>query len=154
MPPVAGGSDHAQVRTPAGVLPVAFVTTLMLIAFVFVVGRHRWRRSFQGGDADDIVGLLRGAAVRPQSYEGIQAVFSRRLLRQVSGRPISLARVRELARKGRLACGRRRTELARRAVRGGGVVLDLDQAESGAVAEVLSAVNLDRWQELLDRADG
>ncbi len=154
MPPVAGGSDHAQVRTPAGVIPVVLVMTLVLITFVFVVGRRRWRRSFQGGDADHIVGLLRGAAVKPQSYEGIQAVFSRRLLKQVSGRPISLARARELARKGRLACGRRRTELARRAVRGGGVVLDLDQAESGAVAEVLAAVNLDRWQELLDRAEG
>jgi hypothetical protein len=153
-PPAVNGSDRPLVRTPVWVLPVVFLTTLLLIPIVFVVGRRRWRRSFQGGDADDIVGLLRGAAVKPQSFEGIHALFSRRLLRQVSGRPTSLAHVREMARKGRLACGRGRTELARRAVRGGGVVLDLDQAESGAVAEVLAAVNLHRWQELLDRAEG
>ena len=154
MPPVVVGSDRALARTPAWVLPVVLLTTLALIVFVFVVGKRRWRRSFQGGDADDIVGLLRGAAVKPRSFEGIQALFSRRLLKQVSGRPISLARARELAKKGRLACGRRRTELARRAAGGGGVVLDLDQTESGAVAEALAAVNLNHWQELLDRARG
>jgi hypothetical protein len=59
-----------------------------------------------------------------------------------------------MARKGRLACGRDRSDLALRAVRGGGVVLDLNQAESAAVAEVLAAVNLQSWQELLDRAAG
>ncbi len=153
-PPVILGSDRPKVRTPAWVFPVVLMTTLVLIALAFVGGRRRWRRSFQGGDDDDIVGLLQGAAIRPRSFEGIHALFSRRLLRQVSGRPTSLARVRRMARKGRLACGGGRTELARRAVRGGGVVLDLDQAESRAVAEALAAVNLDQWQELLDRATG
>ena len=148
MDPVVKGSDRPLIRTLAWVLLVVVSITLVLIAVVFVVGRRHWRRSFQGGDAGDIVGLLQGAAIRPRSFEGIQALFSRRLLRQVSGRPTSLARAREMARKGRLACGRGRTELARRAVRGGGVVLDLDQAESGVVAEVLAAVNLDQWQEL------
>jgi len=33
-------------------------------------------------------------------------------------------------------------------------VLDLDHAESAAVAEALAAINLDQWQELLDRAAG
>ena len=153
MPPAVSGSARPPVRTPAWVIPVSFVTALLLIASALVVGRRRWRRSFEGGDADDIVGLLRGAAVKPRSFEGIHALFCRRLLGQVSGRPISLARARELAGSGRLACGRGSTELARRAVRGGGVVLDLDQAESGAVAEVLAAVNLNRWQELFDRAE-
>ena len=153
-PPVILGSERPMVRTPVWVLPVASMTTLVVFALAIVVARRRWWRSFQGGDRDDIVGLLQGAAIRPRSFEGIHALFSRRLLRQVSGRPISLARVRKMARKGRLACGRGRTELARRAVRGGGVVLDLNQAESAAVAEVLGAVNLDQWQELLDRATG
>jgi len=153
-PPVTPGSDRPRVRTAAWVLAVVSTTTLVVFALAFVVGGRRWRRSFQGGYDDDIVGLLQGAAIRPRSFEGIHALFSRRLLRQVSGRPTSLARVSKMARKGRLACGRGRTELARRAVRGGGVVLDLNQAESGAVAEVLAAVNLDQWQELLDRATG
>ncbi len=33
-------------------------------------------------------------------------------------------------------------------------MLDLDQVESAAVAEALAAVNLHRWQELLNRAEG
>ena len=153
-PPVVPGSDRAKIRTPAWVLPIVLTITLVVIALGFVFGRRRWWRGFQGGDADDIVGLLRGAAIRPRSFKGIHALFSRRLLMQVSGRPTSLARVHEMARKGRLACGTSRTELARRAARGGCVVLDIDQPESGAVAEVMAAVNLDQWQELLDRATG
>ena len=153
IPPVAVDPDEFPTRTPV-LIPVVFGITLVLAAIAFVVGRRPWRRSFLPGDADDVVGLVRGAAVRPRSFEEIHALFARRLLRLVSGRPISLARVREMARKGRLACGRGRSELARRAAQGGGVVLDLDQAESAAVADVLAAVNLDQWQELLDRAAG
>jgi hypothetical protein len=153
VPLVVVESDRPPIRTPAWI-PVVFSTTLVLAVLAFVVGRRRWRRSFQAGDADDIVGLLRGAAVRPRSFNEIHALFSRRLLRLVSGRPISLARVRETARRGHLTCGRGRSDLARRAVRGGGVVLDLDHAESAAVAEALAAINLDQWQELLDRAAG
>jgi hypothetical protein len=149
--PGAGDRGEPPSRTPV-VIQVVFAMALVLAAFAFVVGRARWRRSFQAGDADDIVGLVRGVAVRPRSFEGINALATRRLLRLVPGRPTSLARVRETARKGRLACGRGRSELALRAARGGGVVLDLDQAESAAVADVLAAVNLDQWQELLDRA--
>jgi len=153
-PPVMVESDRPLMRTPAWILPAVISTTLVIAALAFVVGRRRWRRSFQAGDADDIVGLLQGAAVRPRSFEEIHALFSRRLLRLVSGRSISLARVRDTARKGRLACGRGLSKLAHQAARGGGVVLDLEQAESAAVAEALAAVNLDRWQELLDRAAG
>jgi hypothetical protein len=154
MPPVVVASDRPLIRTPVWIPPVVLSIALALTALAFVVGRRRWRRYFQGGDADDIVGLLQGAAVSPRSFEEIHALFSRRLLRLVSGRSISLARVLEMARKGRLACGRDRSDLALRAVRGGGVVLDLNQAESAAVAEVLAAVNLQSWQELLDRAAG
>ena len=154
MPPVVVASDRRLIRTPVWTLPVILTTVLVFAAFAFVAARGRWRRSFQAGDADDIVGLLRGAAVRPRSFEEIHGLFARRLLRLVSGRPISLAQVCETARKGCLACGSCRSDLARRAVQGGGVVLDLDQAEAAAVAEVLAAVNLDHWQELLDRAVG
>lgn len=152
-PLVTVESDPSPTRT-AVFFQIAIATTLALAALAFVCGRLRWRRSFHAGEADDIVGLVRGAAIRPRSFEEIHALFARRLLRRVPGRRISLSRVREIASKGRLACGRGRSELARRAARGGGVVLDIDQAESSAVAEVLAAVNLDQWQELLDRAAG
>ena len=137
----------------AWVLPVLVSGALVLTMIALVVVGRPWRRSFQAGSVDDIVGLLRGAAIRPRSFDQIHALFVRRVLRLVSGKKISLARARELAQKGRLACGSGRSEMARRAVRGGGAVLDLDQAESSAVAEVLAAVNLDRWQDLLDCAE-
>jgi hypothetical protein len=153
IPPVVVESDRSPNYLRVWI-PAVISAILALVVFALFAGKRRWRRSFQGGDAEDIVGLLRGAAVSPRSFEEIHALFSRRLLRLVSGRPISLARVREKARKGLLACGKSRSELARRAARGGGVVLDLDHAESAAVAAVLAAVNLDHWQELLDRAAG
>lgn len=153
IPPVGDESNRPPNRMPVWI-PAIVAATLALAVLTVFVGRRRWRRRFQPGDAGDIVGLVRGAAVRPRSFEEIHALFARRLLRQVSGRRISLARVREMAGKGRLACGRSHSELARQAARGGGVVLDLEQPESAAVADVLAAVKLDRWQELLDRAAG
>jgi hypothetical protein len=128
--------------------------TLALAVVAAFLGGPRWRRSFQAGGTEEIVGLVRGAAVRPRAFEGIHPLFSRRLLRLVSGRSISLARASELARTGRLASGSRRSRTARQAARGGGVVLDLDRAESAAAATALSAVNLDDWHELLDRSNG
>jgi transglutaminase-like putative cysteine protease len=152
--PVASGSDLPRVRIPPAALTVSVTAVLLLLASLFAIARTRWKRSFRGGDADDVVDLLRGAAIKPAPYEGVHALFSRRLLKEVSGRATSLARASEMARKGRLACGSGRTELTRLAVQGGGDVLDLDQPESRAVAEVLGAVNLDRWQELLERVEG
>lgn len=154
MPAVVVESDRPMSRSPVWILPVVVALAFAFVgSAVFIAGR-RSRRSFQGGDADDIVGLLRGAAVSPRSFEEIRALFSRRLLRLVCGRSISLAWAREKARRGVLACGSSRSELVREAVRGGGKVLDLDHAESAAVAEVMAAINLDQWQELLDRAVG
>jgi transglutaminase-like putative cysteine protease len=149
--PVAVGPDGPPPRSRI-LIPIVSATALVLAMFVFFVGRRPWRRRLEAGDADDIVGLVRGAAVKPRSFEEIHALFTRRLLRLVSGRPVSLAHVRETARKGRLACGRNQSELARRAAQGGGIVLDLEHAESAAVADVLAAINLDHWQELLGRA--
>jgi transglutaminase-like putative cysteine protease len=133
---------------------VAVLLTLVLAALTVFLSGRRWRRRFRAGDTEDVVGLLRGAAVRPRAFEEIHSLFTRRLLGLVSGRPISLARARGLARVDRLACGSQRSRLARLAARGGGVVLDLERAEGAAVADALAAVNLDRWQELLDRAVG
>jgi hypothetical protein len=153
-PPTPVGSRVTPVPRRGWTLPILISAMLVLAMVVLVVVRRPWRRRFHGGSGDDIVGLMRGAAVRPRSFEEIHALFVRRLLRTVSGKRISLARARELANEGRLACGSGKTKLASRAVRGGGTVLDLDQAESSAVADVLAAVNLDQWQEILDRADG
>jgi hypothetical protein len=149
--PVAVDPDRPRSRTPT-LVAILSATVLGLAAVAFFFRGRPWRRSLQAGDADDIVGLIRGAAVSPRSFEEIHALSARRLLRLLSGRAVSLAQVRKLARQGRLACGRRQSELALRAAQGGGNVLDLDHAESAAVADVMAAVNLDQWQELLDGA--
>ena len=133
---------------------VAMVAALGVALLAIVFGGGIWRRSLLAGDADAIVDLLRGAAVRPRAFEEIHSLSSRRLLRLLGGRSISLSKARQWAKKGFLACGSRRSELSRRAANGGGKVLDLDQPEGAAVAEVLAAVNLDRWQKVLDRVAG
>jgi hypothetical protein len=152
-PPVAVDPDGPRSRAPILVV-ILSATALGLAAFAFVFGGRPWRRSLRAGDADDIVGLVRGAAVSPRSFEEIHALSARRLLRLLSGRAVSLAQVRKMARLGRLACGRKQSELALRAAQSGGIVLDLDHAESAAVADALAAVDLAQWQELLDRAAG
>jgi hypothetical protein len=152
---VAGEADTGRLLSILpGWLPISVLSTLALVSVVAFLGGRRWRRSFQAGRSEDFVGLVRGAAVRPHAFEGIYPLFSRRLLGLVSGRSISLTRASALARRGRLACGSHRSRLARRAARGGGVVLDLDCAESAAAATALAAVNLDDWHELLDRSIG
>jgi hypothetical protein len=134
-------------------LPAFVSFVAVLAALIAVITRRRWRRDFRAGGADDVVELVRGAAVRPGAFENIHSLSSRRLLQSLSGRSISLARARKLADSGRLACGSRHTTLAREAARRGGVVLDLDSATSAAAADALAAVNLDRWSELVDRTD-
>jgi hypothetical protein len=124
---------------------------LLVIAVVVAIVRGGvWRRHLRAGSGEDILGLLRGAAVRPRAFETIHSLSSRRVLRLLDGRSASLSNARRWARKGRLASGTSRFDLARRAARGGGAVLDLEQPEGAAVAEALAAVNLDRWQRMLD----
>lgn len=146
-----GDSERRPFRLPVS-LPLTVFATLVLAAVVVLLGGSRWRRSVRAGRAEDIVGLVRGAAIRPHAFEGIHPLFSRPLLALVSGRPISLSRASNLAGRGRLACGSRRSKLSRQAARGGGVVLDLESAESAAVAAAFAAVDLDEWQDLLERS--
>ena len=132
------------------------VGLFVLVVFglsVFGISTNRGTRRYLTGSADDVEKLLRGAAVRPGAFNGVHSISSRRLLQTVGGGFISLSKARELAKNSSLACGSRRSGLGRRAARGGGCVLDLEQPEAAAVAEVLAAVDVDRWQESLDGAE-
>jgi hypothetical protein len=146
------GDGEAGRRLAPLALPFAVVAAILLAGTWGVIASHRGGRSFKAGDADDVLGLLRGAALRPRDFEGIHSVFNRRMLPLLSGSSISMARARALARRGRLACGSSRTVLARLAAAGGGAVLDFERAESRTIAVAMAAVDLDRWQRLLDRA--
>jgi hypothetical protein len=159
--PSANVSALAQGRHPtgSGAGPKIFglaVGASALLASVAVMAFLRagvWHRRLREGGAEDVLGLLRGAAVRPRAFEAIHSVSSRRVLRLLGGRSISLSTARRWATKGCLASGTSRCELARDAASGGGIVLDLEQPEAAAVADVLAAVNLDRWQRVLDNSE-
>jgi transglutaminase-like putative cysteine protease len=149
--PVAADSRRPWVRLPLWVV-LTVLGALAVAIPTAVLGARRWRRSVRVGKAEDVVGLVRGAATRPHAYAGVHSLFTRRLLPLLSDRSMSLSQARTRAKLGRLACGTRRSALARRAARGGGTVLDLERPECAVVADALAAVDLHRWQEMLDRA--
>jgi len=134
-------------------LPAVVGMMLLLLAAVtgLQLGRRAWRRSFRAGGDADLTDLLRGAALHPRAFSGVRPIFVRRVVPLLAGGSISLRRVRGGERSGRLAYGSRRSAIALRAARAGALVLDGDRAEGRAVAEVMGAIDLDRWQVVLDQ---
>jgi hypothetical protein len=126
---------------------------VVLTAVGLLLARPPWRRKFRAGDASDLVGLLRGAAERPQAFARVHPLFSRPIVPLVDGRRISLGRARAAAQRGRLAGASPRNPVARKAAEGGGLVVDLSRPEGEAVASALAVLDLDRWNLLLDRAE-
>ena len=135
--------------------PVPFWLPLALVvvagATFYVVNRSR-SRSFHRGTPEDVAGLIRGAAIRPDVFGGAHALFSHPLVPLLGGRSISLGRARSETRRGRLAVGSQFSSLAARAAAVGGMVVDRERAEGEAVAEALGVEDLDRWQSLLERS--
>ena len=161
---VPDGRDGPQTAAPqvAAVLPPAsrvslvwmslLVAVLVSAGLVVALRSRRWRRHLHVGSETDVPDLLRGAATRPQAFARIRPLFTRRVVPLLGRSPISLARARSESLHGRLCRGSRRTRLATKASMGGGVVIDAELSAGRAVAEALGAVDLDRWQILLDRS--
>jgi hypothetical protein len=116
-----------------------------------LVGLRDRRRTFRLGGRQDIADLVRAAIVHPEEFVGMHALFTRRVVPVLGGSPISISRARVAAVKGRLAAGRRESDLAVRAAERG-TVIDAGTAEGAAVAGALGAVDLDAWQRLLSRS--
>lgn len=130
-----------------------FVAVLFLSAgLALFLGRRRWRRRLRGGSETDVPGLLRGAATRPEAFARIRPLFTRRVVPRLGRPPTSLARARRESLRGRLYSGSRRAQLAVQASAGGGMVIDADLPAGRSVAEALGAVDLDRWQGVIDRS--
>jgi transglutaminase-like putative cysteine protease len=125
---------------------------LALVAGGLLLARPSWDRRFEPGDSSDLVGLLRGAAVRPEAYARVRALFSRPVVPLLGGRLLSLGAAQSKARAGRLASGRSSSAIAAEVAAAGGSVLDVQQPVGEAVAAALAALDLDRWQQHLDRA--
>ncbi len=125
---------------------------LVVVAAAVVVVRRSWRRSLHPGDGSDLSDLLRAAAERPQAFARIRPLFNRRVVPLLERPPISLAQARDGLRRGRLGSGSRTSRLAAAAAGAGGMVIDGGSREGRVVAEALGAVDLDRWQEILERS--
>jgi len=125
---------------------------LIAAAAAVVVVRRPWRRSLHPGDGSDLSDLLRGAAERPQAFARIRPLFSRRVVPLLERPPISLVQACEGLRRDRLGSGSRTSRLALAAAAAGGMVLDGGSREGRVVAEALGAVDLDRWQEMIERS--
>ncbi|MEJ2190549.1 MAG: transglutaminase-like domain-containing protein, partial [Acidobacteriota bacterium] len=125
---------------------------LTVVVGAVLLGRRAWQRSFQSGGESDMAELLRGAALRPQTFARVRPLFQRKVVPLLSGRAVSLEGARAERHRGRLALGSHGSLLAVRASRKGRAVLDRDRDEGRAVGEALGAVDLDWWQNLLDAA--
>jgi hypothetical protein len=159
--PAAGGSesttakesDHpAEPETSRWLRPVG--AGLLVLVVIGAIMANRSRLSIGDvrlADEADVAGLLRGALSRPESYREIPALFRRRVVPLIAGRPLSLEGARSLARRGRLAAGTASSTLARTAGARRRAVIDTSRPEGRAVAGVLGAVDLDRWQGMIDR---
>jgi len=150
-PPVAATPAPAS-RMSRGWMPMIVAVLFLSVGLAVLLGRRPWRRRLHVGSETDVPDLLRGAATRPAAFAGIRPLFTRRVVPLLGRPPISLAKAHSESLHGRLCRGSRRARLAAEASTGGGVVIDSDLSVGRAVAESLGAVDLDRWQELLDRS--
>jgi len=148
--PPAGGSV-ASVADSHWML-IAGVALLIVVAAAVVLFRRPWRRSLHPGDGSDLSDLLRGAAARPEAFARIRPLFNRRVVPLLERPPVSLAQARDGLCRGRLGSGSSKSRLAVEAAAAGGMVIDGNSREGRAVAEALGAVDLDRWQEILERS--
>jgi len=133
------------------VVGTALAFGLLAIGAVWIARRRMVVHQIRSTDVPDLAGLLRGALARPEAYREVPALFSRGVVPSLGGPSFSLDRARSLARQHRLAVSGRSSPLALRAVKAGLPVIDGSRSEGIAVAGALSAIDLDRWSEIVDR---
>jgi hypothetical protein len=132
----------------APVLWVAGLATLGVAAW-FVASRRLVVRRARPTRSPDLAGLIRGVLVKPDAYSDVPWLLQRRVVPVIDGPAISLSRALALSKRGRLAVCARDSELARKAVMGSVPVVDGGRPEGRAVATVLGAVDLERWDRAL-----
>jgi len=124
---------------------IAFAAFAGLMAVAILIYRRHERATVVGSDAADLAELLAGALATPDAFGEIPALFTRPVVPLVGGSSVNLRRARSLGRRGMLALGSSSGELAGRAAAAGACVVDAARPEGAAVAAVLGAVDLDRW---------
>jgi len=129
----------------------AAAAAFLVVVAVWTVRRRMVVHQIRSTEVPDLAGLLRGALARPEAYREVPALFSRGVVPSLGGPPLSLDRARSLARQHRLAVSAGSSPLALRAVEAGLPVIDGSRGEGTAVAGALSAIDLDRWSEIIAR---
>lgn len=102
-----------------------------------------------------LAALLGGALQHPDAFAGLPAMFHGRfvpLLGKGKTRYISLARARRMASRNHLFRSSSDSDLARRAVSRGVLVIDASTAEGRVLSLALGAIDLDHWSSLLERS--
>jgi hypothetical protein len=154
-PEAARGVDEVQAeenptRSVQRML-VGGLLALLLAAVILRLRQNAPQRNFSPGGRDDMADLVRAAAVHPEFFGGIHALFGRKLVPVLARKSISVARAVAVAGRGMLAVGGREGVLALRAARRG-TVIDGGTTVGIAAAEALGAVDLDDWHRLLSRS--
>jgi len=133
------------------VIWLVVAAVLVILSVVLVVCRLRGvRRRIRLGEGVELAALLEGAIRRPEAFGDVRAIEARPLVPLVGGGSMSLSRARSLAAARRLyrstADGPNPSKNRRWAV------VDATKAEGRVVADLLGAVDVDRWRDLLDRS--
>ncbi|HWB76911.1 MAG TPA: transglutaminase domain-containing protein, partial [Nannocystaceae bacterium] len=136
-------------RFPWLIRPIPFALIALSIWLLFGA---RMRRATKLDDSADLSRLLQGVLQQPGAFGHVAALFHRPLVPLCNGDAISLHRARELSSRGRLYRTKTRGALATRAIKSGAAVLDDRTAEGRTVSDALGAVDLDRWNGLLERS--
>jgi len=146
----SGASDPPSVADYAA--PLAVVGGVLLLGLGLVRIRGQTRREVSLEQSQDLSRMLQGALQKPAAFARLPALFRRRLIPLVGGNAISLDQARRLATEGRLFRSRGDADLAKRVAARRIPVLDAATPEGQTVASTLGAVDLDRWNERLERA--
>jgi transglutaminase-like putative cysteine protease len=148
----AGGTRRVSSSTPSKGVPSWLGAVLGALGILGAGLRlTRPHREVRLAPDHELAPLLLGALERPEAFRHVPALFARRLVPTLSGRPTSLDEAGSLARTRRLFRSASRGTLARRAAAGGAVVLDAARAEGRVVADALGAIDLDEWDAFLAR---
>ena len=143
-------SMTATSRTPA--LPAALVVAgaagLLAMGLV-ALRRGHVTRTLRTDSSRKAAELVRSALQHPDAFAGAPAVFRRRLLPTLDARPMTIGEAWNRAYRQRLFSAAPESEIGRSAARAGVCVLDTSYSESAAAADLLGAVGLTAWDDLV-----
>ncbi len=146
-PPLSVAARSQQPGYPSA-LGLSLATGLLVIALV-AMRRTRVTRTLRTDSSRQAADLVRGALQHPDAFAGASAVFRRRLLPTLAGRPLTIGEAWNRAYRQRLFSALPSSDIGCAVAQAGVSVLDTTHAESATAAELLGAVSLTAWDDLV-----